>query len=105
MFGGCGPSSVVIAIQEWLEAGADETRKPSIADGVVECLFVLRGKCFLLEGRLVPIPVEDKFQAVGSGADYALCAMYLGKTAAEAVAIAAIFDAYTGGDVTELTAD
>lgn len=39
------------------------------------------------------------FHAVGSGRDYALAAMHLGKTAAEAVAIAMEFDNGTGGDI------
>lgn len=43
--------------------------------------------------------VSRGFHAVGSGRDYALAAMHLGKTAAEAVAIAMEFDNGTGGDI------
>ena len=43
--------------------------------------------------------VSRGFHAVGSGRDYALAAMHLGKTAAEAVALAMEFDHGTGGDV------
>lgn len=39
------------------------------------------------------------FHAVGSGRDYALAAMALGKTAEEAVRLAMTFDNGTGGDV------
>lgn len=42
--------------------------------------------------------VSRGFHAVGSGRDYALAAMHLGKTAAEAVRLAMEFDHGTGGD-------
>lgn len=40
--------------------------------------------------------VNRKFHAVGSGRDFAIAAMHLGKSAAEAVAVAAEFDNNTG---------
>ena len=40
--------------------------------------------------------------AIGSGADYALAAMLQGATPAEAVAIAAKMDPWTGGNITEM---
>lgn len=43
--------------------------------------------------------VSRGFHAVGSGRDYALAAMHLGKSAAEAVAIAMEFDHGTGGNI------
>jgi len=45
--------------------------------------------------------VSRGFHAVGSGRDYALASMLLGKTAAEAVAIAMEFDNGTGGEIVE----
>ena len=47
--------------------------------------------------------VSRGFHAVGSGRDYALAAMYLGKSAAEAVRIAMEFDNGTGGEVLTAT--
>jgi len=46
-----------------------------------------------------PITIEDPFFAMGSGRDYAMAAMYLGKTAREAVEIACIFDNGCGNGV------
>lgn len=43
------------------------------------------------------VPVGRGFHAVGSGRDFALAAMFLGKTAKEAVILAAEFDNGTGG--------
>jgi len=45
---------------------------------------------------------SHKQWAVGSGRDYALAAMYLGKTAKQAVAIAMHFDNNTGGRIVEV---
>ena len=45
------------------------------------------------------VPVGRSFHAVGSGRDFALAAMFLGKTAKEAVMLAAEFDNGTGGIV------
>ena len=45
------------------------------------------------------IPVADGFFAVGSGAPYALAAMYLGHTATRSVSVAAQFDTNTGGKI------
>lgn len=45
------------------------------------------------------IPVADSFAAVGSGAPYALAAMYLGETATRAITVAAQFDINTGGKI------
>ena len=48
---------------------------------------------------MVPVPVIDKYAALGSGMSIALAAMYSGKTAREAVEIAKKLDVYTGGKV------
>lgn len=45
------------------------------------------------------IPIHREFFAIGSGRDYALMAMHLGKTAVEAVELAKVFDNGTGGEV------
>ena len=45
------------------------------------------------------IPVADVHAAVGSGAPYALAAMYLGETTTRAITVAAQFDTNTGGKV------
>lgn len=45
------------------------------------------------------IPVADAYAAVGSGAPYALAAMYLGHTATRSVTVASQFDTNTGGKI------
>lgn len=45
------------------------------------------------------VSIGRNFHAIGSGRDYALAAMYCGKSAAEAVQVAMNFDNNTGGTV------
>lgn len=49
------------------------------------------------------VPVRESFCATGSGRDFALAAMHLGKSAKEAVMIASLFDVYTNGKVDSIT--
>ena len=51
------------------------------------------------------VEIHRPFFAVGSGRDYALAAMHLGKTAAEAVSLAMVFDNGTGGNVVTVELD
>ena len=55
---------------------------------------------FLLTGTYIPIPVTDRYIAIGTGAPYALAAMSLGCSAKDAVKVASQFDIYTN-DITE----
>lgn len=48
------------------------------------------------------VPSHHRYFAVGSGRHFAMAAMYMGKTAKEAVAVAAHFDINTGGDIIEI---
>ncbi|SRR5258708_18354719 len=48
---------------------------------------------------LIPVPVIDKYSAMGTGAAVALTAMHCGKTAREAIEMAKKFDAFTSGKV------
>lgn len=58
----------------------------------------------LYERTPYPTRYEDKQFAIGSGRDYAIAAMYLGKCAVDAVKIASEFDVHSGMgvDVLEL---
>lgn len=57
---------------------------------------------FLYEGSNLSMPVVPPV-AIGSGSDFALSAMTLGKTADEAVAHAIQFDVFSGGEVKVIT--
>lgn len=62
----------------------------------------------IIEYGITPYPIrhsKPRFYAIGSGREYAMAAMHCGKTAAEAVEIAAVYDLYTGGGVDVVTHD
>lgn len=68
-------------------------------------LLVIRpdGKIQKYERTPYPITFEDEVFAFGCGRDFAIAAMYCGKTAKEAVEIACILDNGCGNGVTVLT--
>lgn len=79
----------------WLKHGSEEDPPPN---GSYSALIIdPRGRVREIEnGSVLPVPRGAKFFAIGSGAPYALAAMYAGATAAEAVKIAAKIDTSTG---------
>lgn len=101
LFGSCGQIQDGVAVREWLENGGE---KPKVEDGF-HAIVVKDGKLFSLENKLVHMEQRRAFFAIGSGRDYAMAAMFLGNTAADAVRVAHEFDVDTGDEVTELTAD
>lgn len=96
LFGGSGCAEDCVAVKEWLDGGDKPTVKEFAA------LLIEGEQVYRLEDRLIKIPVEARFHAVGSGRDYAMAAMHLGKTAREAIEIASLYDIYTGAPITEL---
>lgn len=54
------------------------------------------GQCWSWEEDGIPIPIEDKFTAIGTGQQFALGAMAFGATAVEAVEIANEWDNNSG---------
>lgn len=51
------------------------------------------------ESNSFVVPITDSYFAVGSGADFARAAMYLGETATRAITVASQFDTNTGGKI------
>jgi hypothetical protein len=96
LFAGAGVIEQILAVRAWLEEGG---AKP---DGLVEFVGILvdqNGRAYRLEEKLIRDPILEHHHAVGSGAPFAITAMHLGKSAREAVLIAARFDPRTGGGV------
>lgn len=101
LVGVCGMAAMIEDIFAWLCDGAERPAGMATDDacGVIE--ISPDGACWKHEqhGRF---RVEAPFFAVGSGADFALMAMELGKGAAEAVSLSARFDTGTGDGVDSL---
>lgn len=91
LFGACGEAQDSVAVREWLEGG----EKPKVGDGF-HAILIKNGDLYVIENKLVLMKPTRRFFAVGSGRDFAMAAMLLGKTAKEAIAIAAQLDVDTG---------
>jgi hypothetical protein len=103
--GVAGNAALSRAMVEWLIAGADPSRFPDgqkIRDDACGLLVIQGWRVFKYEYTPHPFEIEDRQVAMGSGRDYALCAMRLGKTAAEAVALACEFDPGCGNGIDTL---
>ena len=93
-----GAAGSVAASQDfvnWLKHGTEDDPPPK---GQYNALIIdPRGRVREIEnGSVLPVPRGAKFFAIGSGAAYALAAMYAGASAPEAVKIAAKIDTSTG---------
>lgn len=64
-------------------------------DSWAPTLVIRNRKIFVYERSPFPYEVEDKFFAIGSGRDFSLASMYLGKSAKESIEIASKFDVNT----------
>jgi hypothetical protein len=106
VFGGSGSLGDVMRSVDWLRDGApmpnnigahsaDESGQIGIAVYRDGAPFVV----VLEMTHLRLLPLEDPFYAVGSGRDFAIAAMALGKDAADAVELTARFDVWTGRGV------
>ncbi len=110
LIGISGQFSTGLHAAQWVANGADPALMPKTQDtdewvGIIQ--IKPDGTIWKYERGPVPMKIEDCIFAVGSGRDFALAAMYLGKSAIEAVKVAARFDVYTGMgvDVLNLVAE
>jgi 20S proteasome alpha/beta subunit len=96
--------ATLLKVVDWMQEGAEEDSKPELGDSSVHILLVdSNGEIFLYNNDLYPMPLEQDFFAVGSGMDYAMGAMAMGASAADAVRVASQFDPGTGPKVDCLT--
>jgi hypothetical protein len=103
LYAGAGRYSDLIAVRDWLDAGAPEDMLPPICEdeGSVY-MHIKTDGCVLYESSLVPMPIIPPY-AVGSGSTAAMTAMVCFKaTASKAVECAAQIDPLTGDGVDSL---
>lgn len=104
---GCGTTALIAEMLWWLRDGADPAKFPAQQRDSKESvsLLVVRSGQPLLQYETTPWPlvIENMQWAIGSGRDFAMMAMHLGKSAAEAVELTAHFchDCGNGVDVLE----
>lgn len=100
MVGISGQVSAAGVVLRWLESGCRE--RPE-GDLDFTALWIKRdGSSWCIEEDFNPYQISCPC-AIGSGADIALAALTLGKTAREAVELAIKLDCISGGDIQELT--
>lgn len=101
LVGGAGNLAHILKVLRWVEAGMKGDRPDfGEGEGEFECLIVDSDRgLWLLDEELELMKVEDGFLAIGSGGAYAVAAMECGRTAEEAVEVAAKFDPATGGPI------
>lgn len=107
IIGFTGSAKYMGAFRQWLADGERTAEFPqSPPDDSIHALAVRDdGTIWKFEGTPFPICIEDSVASAGSGRDYARAAMYLGKTAKEAVEIACLFDENCGNGVDVLMLD
>lgn len=103
LVGGSGELSFILAVVEWVRGGrlaekfpADQRNKDDYQPVLV---IEADGTPSIYERTPHPIRYEDKCCAMGSGRDFAMAAMHLGKTAREAVEVACALDAGCGNGI------
>lgn len=107
LYGMAGDFAVGRQTIAWIIAGAEPSNFPEkqkSKDDFCGILVIRPDKSvWKYEDTAVPFCLEDPFMAIGSGRDYALAAMHLGKSAFGAVEIAALFDPGCGNGIDVLT--
>lgn len=105
---GAGITAQINEMIVWFRDGANPATFPAAqrGDDAVSLLVITPAReVHLYCNTPYPLVIEDKFTAIGSGSEFALAAMHCGKSAVEAVEVAAVFDSATGGGVNILHLD
>lgn len=105
LFGGAGEEAACADVADWIAGGMASDSRPKFEPDSLTGIVVRSQGAFRFDSRLRMFPLIEKFHAVGNGRDFAIAAMHLGKTALQAVEIAALFDVYTAAPFTSVSLD
>lgn len=105
IIGTAGESSPGMLFVDWYGSGAEVPRMLLDRDPDFSCLILTPSGLFEADEYCRPEAVLEPFYAIGSGAKAALAAMHCGRSAVEAVRIAARIDPYTGGRIVSMNLD
>ena len=103
LLGGCGDEGDVIAVVEWVRKGRPDAERPKCEPDSFTGILIEASGRYRLDSKLYPLKLMEPFHAVGSGRDFAMAAMHLGRSAKEAVGLACYYDVYTSGTITEVS--
>ncbi len=94
IIGFCGDVAQALVFVDWF-FNQKKNRRPDLAsEAGWEAIVLNKDGATTWDRSLRPIPIDDQFYAIGSGASLAMGAMEYGASAAEAVAIACKRDPY-----------
>lgn len=87
-------------VAAWIASGQDRDHLPPVDPNFTAILVDPDGQVFIsIDSYFFTGPLTGEYFAIGSGDHYALGAMAMGAGAVEAVEIAMLHDAWTGGKV------
>lgn len=98
IYGACGDWDKILKFYQVLESGGDLD-----SDTDVTVLELRNDGIWIYEGTIIPARIKNDFWAVGTGANYAIAAMHLGLSPAEAVKIACMYDACSNEPIDSMT--
>lgn len=105
LVGFAGDEGIAMEMLEWFRAGRDPLTFPKSqqCDDPAGVIFISNDGVSLSYSK-TPYPAThiDKFDAIGSGRDYALAAMYLGHDSRRAVEVACALDNGCGNGIDTL---
>lgn len=87
-----------LALVDWVKNGG-EWPACQKTDDWAQALIVKNGKCYGLAQQPFMYEILDPFTSVGSGRDFAIAAMHCGRSAVEAVEVAASYCINCGNGV------
>jgi ATP-dependent protease HslVU (ClpYQ) peptidase subunit len=87
IYGACGDWDKILKFYAALERGEDLD-----SDCDITVMELRNDGLWIYEGTIIPAKIKNDFWAIGTGANYAIAAMHLGKTPLEAVKIACKYD-------------
>ena len=87
LYGACGDWDKILKFYSVLESGGDLD-----SDMDVTVLELRHDGIWIYESTIIPAKIKNDFWAIGTGANYAIAAMHLGLSPAEAVKIACMYD-------------
>jgi len=93
-YGCAGEWAQILKFLQLLEKGGDADSECD-----VQVLELRKDGLWLYDGHVNPFKLKNEYYAIGTGAPYAIAAMYCGKSPSEAVEIASLFDPATRGPV------
>ncbi len=103
---GAGPAVLIQEMLRWIATGADPQSFPQSNRTEDKCCCILvvtpEGRLLYFDNTPDPMTIENEQWAIGSGRDFAMAAMFLGKDAVEAIVVASALDTGTGNGVDAL---